>query len=85
MSCRKDTSPISSVVARPRPKAKPAAVLMMPSMPLAPRLAAIGAPRAYSVSQIKVNYQRVRAARQAAPLCVIIAEVGEAEMAFSRR
>ena len=44
MSCRKEMSPMSSVVARLRPKAKPAAVLMMPSIPLAPRLAAMGAP-----------------------------------------
>ena len=44
-SCRKVTSPTTRVTPRPRPSAKPAAVDSTPSMPLAPRLAATGAPR----------------------------------------
>ena len=38
MSCRKDTSPTTSVTGRFKPAAKPAAVLSTPSMPLAPLL-----------------------------------------------
>ena len=38
-------SPTTRVQPRPRPSAKPAAVDSTPSMPLAPRLAATGAPR----------------------------------------
>jgi hypothetical protein len=44
MSWRNDRSPTTSVVPRPSPSAKPAAVDSTPSMPLAPRLAATGAP-----------------------------------------
>ena len=44
MSCRKEMSPTTRVTPRPRLKAKPAALLRTPSMPLAPRLAATGAP-----------------------------------------
>ena len=44
MSCRKETSPTTSVAGLFRPKANPAALLITPSMPLAPRFAATGAP-----------------------------------------
>eukprot|EP00955_Chlamydomonas_euryale_P084367 363955-Chlamydomonas_euryale.AAC.2 len=43
-SCRKEMSPMTSVVGRDRPSAKPAADDTTPSMPLAPRLAATGKP-----------------------------------------
>ena len=41
-SCRSARSPMRSVTGRPEPRAKPAAVATVPSMPLAPRLAATG-------------------------------------------
>ena len=44
MSCRKEMSPTTRVTPRLRPNAKPAALLSTPSMPLAPLLAATGAP-----------------------------------------
>ena len=43
-SCRKDMSPTTRVAPRLRPYAKPAAALITPSMPLAPRFAATAAP-----------------------------------------
>lgn len=48
MSCRKETSPISRVTGLLRPNAKPAAELMMPSIPLAPLFADTLAPRPLS-------------------------------------
>ena len=44
MSCRNEMSPTSRVTPLLRPKANPAALLSTPSMPLAPLLAATGAP-----------------------------------------
>ena len=43
-SCWNETSPTRSVAGRPKPAANPAAALKTPSMPLAPRFAAVGAP-----------------------------------------
>ena len=44
MSCRNEMSPTSRVTPLLRPKANPAALLSTPSIPLAPLLAATGAP-----------------------------------------